>query len=75
VDNWRSQLASQYEGPIEFIFVAESEDDAGAVALKQLLYDVAFTPVCRSLACSTTLMFTATVRYEGVAWIPFQMQQ
>nr|GMD31338.1 Ceramide glucosyltransferase-A like [Ipomoea batatas] len=37
--NWRSQITSLYGGPLEFLFVVESEKDPAYSAVKQLLDD------------------------------------
>eukprot|EP00873_Tetraselmis_striata_P017485 jgi/Tetstr1/437749/TSEL_026403.t1 len=36
VSNWMSQVNMQYNGPLEFLFVVESEDDAAFGALREL---------------------------------------
>ena len=37
LSNWRSQLASRYPGPLQFVFVVESEQDPACEALRGLL--------------------------------------
>ncbi len=37
MDNWRSQLGMQYNGPLEFIFVVQSKSDPACAAVQQLL--------------------------------------